>query len=86
MWHGAAWIGVVPVVQATFNEAGGHWEVLALDRKIMERFLSMHFPYVQNVFYCQNYIVNAFLGQVWLTSIFQSLGLEHDTTYITDTF
>jgi hypothetical protein len=47
---------------ALFSEVGGHWEVLALDRKIMERFLSMHFPYVQNVFYYQTYIVNAFLG------------------------
>lgn len=56
-WRGVAWIGVVPVVQAAFNEAGGHSEVLALDRKITERFLSTHFLYVQNVFYCKNCIV-----------------------------
>jgi hypothetical protein len=52
-----AWRGVdrrCSVVQATFNEVGGYWEVLALDRKITERFLSTHFPYVHNVFYCYN--------------------------------
>jgi hypothetical protein len=80
-----AWIGVVPVVQAAFNEAGGHSEVLALDRKITERFLSTHFLYVQNVFYCKSCIVYAFLVQFGLTSIFQLLEMEHDTASITAT-
>jgi hypothetical protein len=43
-------------------QAGGYQscqEVLALDWRIMGRFLLMHFPYVQNVFYHHNYTIQA---------------------------
>jgi hypothetical protein len=55
-------MALLVLVEPPPMKAGGHKEELALYGRTMERFLSMQFLYVQNVFYYHNYIVRTCQG------------------------